>query len=72
MALLQDKDYDVVINYDFKSFDPLEDAPQIVDTEKRRLDLKAKGLIELNVRDSVLRQVVSEDTSHAYWVKLHA
>jgi transposase InsO family protein len=72
MALLQDKDYDTVINYDFKSFDPLQDAPEVLSADKHRLDLKARGLIELNVSDSVLRQLVSEQSSHAYWIKLHA
>jgi hypothetical protein len=36
-----------------------------------RIDLKARGLIELSVDDSILSQLISESTAHAYWVKLH-
>jgi transposase InsO family protein len=72
MALLQDKDYDVCINYDFNTFNPLDIPPSAKCDEKSRIDMKAKGLIELNVGDSVLQHLVSEPTAHAYWVKLHA
>ena len=72
MALFQDKDYDVAMNYDFKTFDPQDNAPDSISTEERRVDVKAKSLVKLNAGDSVLRQLVSEETSRAYWIKLHA
>jgi hypothetical protein len=72
MALLQDKDYDVSIHYDQKTFNPLDVIPTATWDDKSRIDMKAKGLIELNVGDSVLHHLVSEVSAHAYWVKLHA
>lgn len=69
MALLQDKDYDTVIGYDPQTFDP-SSSPQL-DNSHARIDMKAKGLIELNIEDSILSHIISESSAHSYWVKLH-
>ena len=72
IALLQEKDYDVCIGYNATNFDPLESQPDFTSTNvSSRIDLKARGLIELSVDDSILSQLISESTAHAYWVKLH-
>jgi hypothetical protein len=70
MALLQDKDYDLVINYNPKTFDPCDTAPSITEKNKRT-DIKARGLIELHVHDSVLPQITSTSSTHECWCQLH-
>jgi hypothetical protein len=73
IALLQDKDYDTAIQYDLKNFDPIDVTIHLTnDPVKQRLDVKARGLIELNVDDTILPYLVTESSAHAYWVKLHS
>jgi hypothetical protein len=65
VALLQDKDYDIAINYHYKSFDPIQSAPHL-EASQLRIALKAKGLIELNVDDLILPHLISEESAHDY------
>ena len=73
IALLQVKDYDVVINYDSENVDPRTNAVDVSnDPVKQRVHPKASGCIELNVEDSVLPYLVSQASAHSYWVTLHS
>jgi transposase InsO family protein len=69
IAVLQDKDYDLVISYDQQTFHPI--SGKTLDPINSRIDMKAKGLIELNVSDSILPHITSELTANDYWIKLH-
>ncbi len=72
MAILQEKDYDTSISYNPVTFDPVEPRTENSSSDtSSRLDMKTRGVIELNVGDSVLRHLLSESSAHAYWVKLH-
>jgi hypothetical protein len=69
-CLLISKDLDQVVGFDADTFAPSRSAPTL-DVELKKLDRKAKAIIELRLSDSILVLGQAPTTSHALWKSLH-
>ena len=77
-ALLVNMDLDDVVGFNPKSYVPDKTAPSLLGKETKeavrdfdRRDLKAKGIIEMRISDSLLAITQSADTAHDAWKMLY-